>query len=133
MVALTSVGVIGLRAQGQQENPLTAILAKLDHIITLVTPPDPPTVPAAVTLSTPAVYVGVGQMVSCYASNVGTGTIAEIRIRRVNFATGAILQSASFANVAAEQSVTTPGAFDSQSQRCEYTFEGTASMVRAAL
>jgi hypothetical protein len=132
LVILTAASRTTLRAQSQI-SPLTVIVDKLDQIIGILTaePPPPPPGPSSVRLSTPLVYIGVGQQVSCIATNMAPEA-RDIAVARKNV-DGQLLHGGSFAGVVPGRSVLISD-FDSQGQRCEFDVAGgETSDIRATM
>jgi len=114
------------------QNPIDAVLAKLDQVIETLTAPPPPPESGPVVLSTPAVLVRVTDHPSCNVVNVGTEPLS------VTIRVGLVLSSPIGSGVF----VVPPGEFRTLNSaplvnptnlRCEFSFEGTAAAVRANL
>ena len=108
-------------------NPFVQILTKLDNISDRLTAEPPP--PAPVTLATPALYFSEGHYMTCYVVNVGTENV-EVLIEAID-TFGVVLHQ--------DMVVVAPGYTENISlgtqggRRCEFTFEGSATTVRASL
>jgi hypothetical protein len=122
--AVLLVVVSNVVACAQGNNPFDQVLAKLDEIIGTLVPPA-----GAVKLSTSPALVSDDQNVICGIANIGTEDVAGLV--RVFGPNGAVVIETP---ISAEPGRTTsrfapgPGFF-----RCEFTFQGTATSVRANL
>jgi hypothetical protein len=116
--------VVALSARGN--NPFDEILAKLDEIIESVAPP--PT-NEEVTMATPPVLMSANHEIVCLIANIGTENLEVIK--RIVGADGTVLEEGPLSVPPGHTLGATepgPGAL-----RCEFTFEGSATSVRATL
>ena len=125
-LALMTVAVSQLEAQGK--NPLDEIMAKLNELVALLTPPSGPT---TVVLTTPLVRVTETDIYQCLLTNVGTEPIAPLNFRALDSGGG---QTGSGFSASVPPGGTGGGGGNGPKfVRCEFTFEGTADAVRAHL
>jgi hypothetical protein len=131
-VTLTAGGGVALRAQGPPGaiNPFTAVLAKLDQILAILTAPPPG--PGPVVLSTPFVTKGETDLAGCNVANVGTTTIS-VGSRWVDFQGTTILTNQAQSLAPGHAVVGYAGGGGVLNIRCEFSFVGTAAAVRANL
>jgi hypothetical protein len=123
-VLLVIIGSVGaLSAEGA--NPFDEVLAKLDEIIGVLTPP--PT-DAEVTLASSLVSVITTQHMGCTAVNIGTENVEGVL--RVIGPVGVIVENPVVLTPGEAGSILDTG---TGLRRCEFTFVGTASSVRANL
>lgn len=122
LVIVASVAAVS--AEGG--NPFDEILAKLDEIIETLAPPP---ANAQVTVATSPVLMSASQHVVCLVANVGTESV-EGPLRVIDESGMAVA-----GNVVTVSPGHTAGAEASGSAalRCDFTFEGAATSVRANL
>ena len=123
VVLLALVGGVTLSARGN--SPFEQVLAKLDEIIGVLTPSPV----GEVTLATPLVTGATSEDANCALANIGTETV-EGRHRIFGLA-GVLISDTPLSAEPGDTSfvqVPGPGYF-----RCEFTFVGTTTSVRANL
>ena len=134
VVASLLVGTSVL-AQGPfapSQNPIDAVLAKLNQIIEMLTPIAPPTA-GPVTLSTALISQRLQEdLTNCILVNVGTVPITQVVIRAKNFV-GATYYEISSASIQPGRSEGFGIGGYSPSARCEFSFVGFAKDVRATI
>ena len=115
-----------VQAQPPASGPFAEVIAKLDAILALVEPAAGPVV-----LSTGTVLVASAESVWCLIANVGSEPLTNVqgRIVEINGTT-----ASSFNEPVIEPGHTRgAGSGGGGFQRCEFTFEGRASDVRATM
>ena len=116
--------VVAVSARG--ETPFDQVLAKLDEIIEALTPPP---ANAQVTVATSPVLMSGNQEVTCLVANLGTESV-EGPLRVINesgiMVEGTVVAVSPGHTVGAEAS-------GSAALRCDFTFEGAATLVRGSL
>jgi hypothetical protein len=124
---------VALRAQGDTGtgvgNPFDRIQAKLDQIMSIVSPVTPP---SRVTLSTPPLSVAANEPIYCVMANVGSTIIAgTINISIIDDGGG--VTEDSIVEMPAGLTYWRSRAFGGAAGfvRCSFSFDGTAAMVRA--
>jgi hypothetical protein len=115
--------VVALSAKSA--NPFDQILAKLDEIIAALTPPAPAD---SVTLATPALLVGSNHSGHCTLTNLGTENL-EVFVRVLDESGDVTIQDTPLVEAGSTFGFGT----GLGSKRCEFTFEATATLVRAHL
>ena len=120
--------VVSLSAQGSPT--LNQVVAKLDAIIGMLTP-TPPVPAGPVTLTTPVMFATGQEQVACLAANVGTENKAVV-IQIIGF-NGDLLAGPTTVDVAPSKSGVRLYGGGLVALRCEFTFTGSASSVRANL
>ena len=126
LVILVSRGVALSAASG---NPFDEVVAKLNAIIDMLTPPVPP---GTVTLATSLMIATDLQQVICTAANLGTAPVA-VDVRIIN-QDGTPLGHSPFLLVV-DPGKTGVAIFGGElvALRCEFTVHGSATSVRANL
>ena len=114
-------------------NPIDAVLAKLDQIIEMLVPPDPPAAGPVVLSTGVVLHNPATNQLSCFLVNLGTDAIPEVVTWVVASSGSAIavkhdhfVEPGKLAGFSASNLI-------NGSVRCRFSFVGFASDVRATL